>query len=136
MSRSTIAHLTLATRDVPRSSAFFTRTLGWEPIRRPGNIRPGNTEREAAWLRIAPGQELHLLEVADFAISDFEREFGRHIAIEFPVEDFDALRDRLLENGAELIDAIRPTPFARFFFRDPNGYVFEVVEAGHEAETE
>ena len=27
-----------------------------------------------------------------------------------------------------LIEPIRETPFARFFFRDPNGYVFEVVE--------
>ncbi|MBT6660319.1 MAG: glyoxalase, partial [Verrucomicrobia bacterium] len=49
------AHLTLATRDVIASRDFFAGTLGWEPIERPGNI-----DVEAAWLRIAPGQELHL----------------------------------------------------------------------------
>jgi hypothetical protein len=35
----------------------------------------------------------------------------------------------LLRHGATLIDAERPTPFARFFFRNPDGYVFEVVAA-------
>jgi hypothetical protein len=38
-------------------------------------------------------------------------------------------------HGATLIEPERPTPFARFFFRDPNGYVFEVVEADHAPET-
>ena len=59
-----IAHFTLATRDVPRASRFFESTLGWRPVSRPGNI-----PRVAAWLAIAPGQELHLVEVTDFAPS-------------------------------------------------------------------
>jgi catechol 2,3-dioxygenase-like lactoylglutathione lyase family enzyme len=124
------AHLTLATRDVEKTSAFFEKTLGWRPI-----LRPGNIGRDAAWLTISPGQELHLLRVDDFEPSPFEREFGRHLAVEYPVEDFPALRDRLIESGGELIDPIRETPFARFFFRDPNGYVFEVVDADRQVET-
>lgn len=32
------AHLTLATRDVEKSARFFELTLGWQPIRRPGNL--------------------------------------------------------------------------------------------------
>ena len=59
---SAFAHLTLATRDVARAAEFFTRTLDWRPIDRPGNIVMG-----AAWLEIAPGQQLHLLQVDDFA---------------------------------------------------------------------
>ena len=55
---------------------FFAETLDWEPIARPGNV-----EIDAAWLRVAPGQELHLLRVADFEASEFEREFGRHVAV-------------------------------------------------------
>lgn len=119
-----LAHLTLATRDVRKSEAFFAATLGWRPITRPNNIG-----RPAAWLAIAPGQELHLVEVADFATSSFENEFGRHVAINVPLAEFAGLKRRLLEHGAELIDPLRPTPFVRFFFRDPNGYVFEVVAA-------
>jgi hypothetical protein len=37
----------------------------------------------------------------------------------------------LQAQGATLIEPLRDTPFQRFFFRDPNGYVFEVVEEGH-----
>jgi catechol 2,3-dioxygenase-like lactoylglutathione lyase family enzyme len=124
------AHLTLATRDVPKSAAFFSRALGWRPI-----IRPGNIGRPAAWLEIAPGQELHLVEVPEFSPSAFEHEFGRHVALAVSHAEFELLKARLQEHGAKLIDPERPTPFARFFFRDPNGYVFEVVEAGHAAES-
>ena len=34
----------------------------------------------------------------------------------------------------ELITPVRPTPFERFFFRCPDGYVFEVVPAGRPTE--
>ena len=40
-----IAHFTLATRDVIATRDFFAETLGWEPIARPGNV-----EVDAAWL--------------------------------------------------------------------------------------
>ncbi len=119
-----ICHLTLATRDVERTRQFFENTLGWQSKNRPGNI-----PMRAAWLEIGGGQELHLVEVPDFAPSPFEREYGRHIAVSFPRAQFDVLRQRLRERGADVIEADRPTPFARFFFRDPNGYVFEVIEA-------
>jgi len=123
------AHLTLATSDVILSRDFFAGTLGWEPIERPGNI-----DVEGAWLRIAPGQELHLLRVLDFVPSEFEREFGRHVAVEYPADGFAGLKERLAKRGAELIDPIRETPFDRFFFRDPNGYIFEVVDANRTPE--
>ena len=119
----TFAHFTLATRDVPRSSRFFQRTLGWRSIDRPGNI-----EREAAWLEIGSGGQLHLLLVPEFEPSSFEAEFGRHIAVFHSGKDFPALKQRLVAEGAQLIDPQRETPFERFFFRDPNGYVFEVVD--------
>jgi catechol 2,3-dioxygenase-like lactoylglutathione lyase family enzyme len=117
-----LAHLTLATRDVRASLTFFSQALGWRPINRPGNIG-----RPAAWLEIAPGQELHLVEVAGFEPSPFEAEFGRHVAVAFPQSEFDALKQRLKNLGATLIEPERPTPFVRFFFRCPDGYVFEVV---------
>jgi catechol 2,3-dioxygenase-like lactoylglutathione lyase family enzyme len=125
-----LAHLTLATRDVPKSVAFYAATLGWRPITRPENIG-----RPAAWLEIAPGQELHLVEVVDFQPSPFEAEFGRHVAIAVPLAEFDERKRRLLAQGAELIQPERQTPFARFFFRDPNGYVFEIVAAERKPET-
>jgi catechol 2,3-dioxygenase-like lactoylglutathione lyase family enzyme len=118
-----LAHITLATRDVPGSAAFFEETLGWRPVARPGNIG-----RAAAWLAIASDVELHLVEAPEFEPSRFEQEFGRHIAVTFPRAEFASLQERLQARGATLIEPLRDTPFQRFFFRDPNGYVFEVVE--------
>jgi catechol 2,3-dioxygenase-like lactoylglutathione lyase family enzyme len=122
-----IAHVTLATRDVSGSAAFFRESLGWQPVARPGNI-----DMTAAWLQIAPGVELHLIEDRAFEPSPFEKEFGRHIAISFALAEFPTLKERLQSQGAVLIEPIRATPFARFFFRDPNGYIFEVIEENHD----
>ena len=117
-----IAHVTLATRDVRRASAFFAATLGWRPVDRPGNI-----PLPAAWLEVAPGQELHLVEVPDFEPSPFEREYGRHVAVAYPAEGFAGLKERLRQHGAELVAPLRPTASERFFFRTPDGYLFEVI---------
>ncbi len=122
-----LAHITLATRDVERSVDFFRDVLGWRRIGRPGNIGVA-----AAWLEIAPGYELHLVEDPEFEPSRFEREFGRHIAVTYPRAEFSGLKERLGARGAVLIEPLRETPFARFFFRDPNGYVFEIVEEEHD----
>jgi catechol 2,3-dioxygenase-like lactoylglutathione lyase family enzyme len=124
-----IVHITLATRDVRQTARFFEEALGWHPIERPGNI-----DVPAAWLEITPGQELHLIEKADFEPSPHEREYGRHLAVTFPRARFPLLKERLTRFGAELIVPTRATPFERFFFRDPNGYIFEIVEEEREPE--
>lgn len=117
-----IAHLTLATRDVPATALFFERTMRWPRVK-----VPVNTPLQAAWVQVGPRQQLHILRVDGFEPSPFEREFGRHFAVFHPLSDFTALKRRLVEHGAELVEPIRPTPFERFFFRDPNGYMFEVI---------
>ncbi len=122
--RMALAHLTLPTREVERTASFFERTLGY---RRAGV--PGNSPIEALWLDIGRGQTIHVFYVEGFAVSPFEHEFGRHVAVFHPLADFPALKARLVQAGAELIAPRRPTPFERFFFREPiNGYVFEVID--------
>ena len=92
---------------------------------------PSNSPVELSWLDIGHGQELHVFYVEGFVVSPFEAEFGRHVALFHPLADFPALRQRLTGAGAELIEPLRATSFARFFFREPiNGYVFEVIDAG------
>ena len=119
------AHLTLPTQDVERTSSFFEKTLGYSrwPV-------PGNSTVEALWLDLVRGQEMHVFFVEGFQVSPFESEFGRHVALFHPLADFPALKQRLLEQGAELVEPLRTTPFERFFFREPvNGYFFEVIDA-------
>jgi len=117
-----IAHITLLTKDIIPFKEFFIKTLHWQPIEKPGNIAV-----TAAWLQIAPGQELHILENKEFDSLKFEQEYGRHIAIRWPEHEFESLKQRLTQHGAEIITAKRPTSFARFFFRSPDNYIFEVV---------
>jgi catechol 2,3-dioxygenase-like lactoylglutathione lyase family enzyme len=117
------AHLTIAVRDARASAEFFQRTMLWKIIKLPSNV-----EIDAAWVEVAPGQQVHILSIPGYEPSPFEAEFGRHFAFFHPGQDFPALKQRLVENGATLIDPIRPTPFERFFFRDPNGYYFEIID--------
>jgi hypothetical protein len=120
------AHITLPTRFVERTAAFFERAFGYSrhPV-------PGNIPIEAFWLDIAPGQQIHVFYVEAFDVSPFESEFGRHVALFRPLEEFDGLKQRLIAEGAELIEPLRATSYERFFFREPvNGYVFEVIDQG------
>ena len=116
-------HFTLATRDPQKTGAFFEATLGDRQVE-----TPDNSPMDLCWLALGPGQQLHLVRVDDFEISEHEREFGRHIALFHELSDFDGLKQRLEENGARLIEPLRETPHQRFFFETPEGYVFEVIE--------
>jgi hypothetical protein len=119
-----LAHFTLATRDVEATARFIERTLRY--ARKP---LPANAIGPVVWFDLGGGQEMHVLHVDGFEISVHEAEFGRHVAVFHPRQDFAALKARLAAEGAALIDPIRPTPFERFFFREPvNGYVFEVID--------
>ena len=118
------AHLTLPTRDVDKTAQFFEKTLGYTRI-----PVPANSPVETVWLDIGRGQQMHVLYVEGFEVSPFEREFGRHVAVFYPLKQFTALKARLVEQGATLVEPLRATRFERFFFREPvNGYVFEVIE--------
>ena len=116
------AHLTLATRDVQATCRFYENTFDWKPLH-----APSNSPLKVGWLEMGRGQQIHILEVKDFEVSPFEREFGRHWAVFHPGNTMTELKRRLTEQGAQLVDPIRPTPFERFFFKDPNGYVVEVI---------
>ena len=72
---------------------------------------------------------MHVFYVEGFEVSPFENEFGRHVAVFYPRPQFEGLKQRLQQEGAEVFEPLRPTPFERFFFREPvNGYVFEVID--------
>ncbi len=120
------AHVTLPTQHVERTCAFLVKTLGLTRL-----PTPKNSPVPVYWLDLGNGQELHVFYVPEFEVSPFESEFGRHIALLHSATEFPAIKERLLAEGAELVDSLRATPFERFFFREPvNGYLFEVIDAG------
>lgn len=90
---------------------------------------PANSPIEVRWLDIGNGQELHVLFVEGFVVSPYEAEFGRHLALFHPLNDFPGVRQRIVEAGGRLVEPMRTTPFQRLFFRDPiNGYMFELID--------
>ena len=118
------AHLTLPSRDVARTAAFFESTFGWRR-----NPVPPNVPVETGWFDIGRGQEIHVFYVDGFETSPFEAEFGRHIALLHPLDGFEPLKSRLLAQGVTMIPEARTAPYERFFFREPvNGYVLEVID--------
>ncbi len=121
---TTFAHVTLGTQDVQQTAAFLEQTFGYARADVPPNV-----DRESVWLKLGGGQQMHIVFVEGFQVSPFEQEFGRHMALYFPVDRFPWLRAKLQELGAELVEPLRTTPFERIFFRDPvNGYFFEVID--------
>ncbi|UUO07295.1 VOC family protein [Blastopirellula sp. J2-11] len=121
-----LAHFTLATRDAETTASFFTQIFGWKRL----NV-PGNTDVLAIWLDIGQDQQMHVLQIEGFEVSPFEKEFGRHFAFFFPAAELPEIRDRLTAAGVMVIPPIRETPFERFFFQDPTGYMWEVIDRDH-----
>lgn len=120
-----LAHLTLATARVAATAQFLEEMLGYRR-----DAAPANSPVETVWLATGGGQQMHIVYVKDFAVSPFEGEFGRHIAILHPAAEMIALRERLAGAGAQVMEPLRPGERERFFFREPvNGYVFEVIGA-------
>lgn len=118
------AHLTLPTQRVEETTRFLEKTLGYR--RKPV---PANSPVDARWIDIGQGQELHVFFVEGFTVSPFEAEFGRHVALFHPLDDFPAVRQRITDAGGELVEPLRATPFERLFFREPiNGYLFELID--------
>ena len=54
-----LAHLTLATRQVQKTATFLEETLGY-----PRDPMPTNIPDEAAWLNLGRGQQIHLVHGA------------------------------------------------------------------------
>ena len=121
-----VLHFTLPTRFVKPTAQFLEQTLGYPRV-----MTPDNSPVEVVWLDAGGGVLLHVFFAEGFAVSPFEGEFGRHVAVSYSHAEFPELRKRLVEHGAELAAPIRHTASDRFFFREPvNGYVFE-VSASH-----
>ena len=120
----TLAHFTLATRDVDGSAEFFLDIMGWPEIPVPDNV-----EVKVRWLDLGRGAQMHVLGIDDFEVSPFEKEYGRHFAFFVSAARLADIKERLPRDyGIPVQPPLRETPFERFFFNDPNGYLIEVID--------
>ena len=104
---------------IPKGTAaearhFYEKMVGCEVVLRPpAIIPPGN------WFRLGPF-ELHTLEDPDFQAST------RHPA--FVVKDLIGVRNSLEAVGVRTKDTSKIEGRSRFFFYDPFGNRFELIE--------
>ena len=98
--------------------------MGWREI-----PVPDNGEVQVRWLDLGRGAQMHVLGIDDFEVSPFEKEYGRHCAFFVATERLADIKKRLPRDyGIPIQPPLRPTPFERFFFNDPNGYLIEVID--------
>ena len=101
-----------------KARSFYATCLGLREIPKPEPIRG----RGGVWFD-AGGLDVHVSVEENRSGADVQRHFG----LECP--DVDAVRPRLTAAGIETEDG-RPTPWKRFFVRDPFGNRIEIHEAG------
>ena len=119
-----LAHFTIATRDVDGTAAFFLDLMRWPEIPVPDNV-----EVKVRWLDLGEGAQMHVLGIDDFEASPFEKEYGRHFAFFVSAERLADIKERVPRDyGIPIQPPLRATPFERFFFNDPNGYLIEVID--------
>ena len=119
-----LAHFTIPTRDVDGTTEFFLNLMGWREIPVPDNV-----EVQVRWLDLGRGAQMHELGIDDFEVSPFEKEYGRHFAFFVSADRLVDIKERLPRDyGIPVQPPLRATPFERFFFNDPNGYLIEVID--------
>jgi catechol 2,3-dioxygenase-like lactoylglutathione lyase family enzyme len=103
----------VATDDFGRSMRFFRDVLGLEVWVQ---------GEEQAILKTQSGQQLEV-----FGRGEREKELTASPVVGFEVDDIDAARDELRQNGIELIgDVGRWNGFAWQYFRSADGHIFEI----------
>ena len=104
----------ITSNDIPRSKEFY-RLLGLEERMDLGwTVILGPSER--------PDVQLLLMERDESALVNPDISIG--------VEDVDAVHEKMVTAGAEIVHSLRDEPWGvrRFFVRDPNGKIVNVVQ--------
>ncbi len=106
-------HVAVVVSDVSRSSRFYGKLIGLDPVPRPAFPFPG------AWFRIGSDQELHLIGEDD-ASAPRARAGGEHFALR--VDDVDSAAATLKERRVAIQGPIvRPDGARQIFVEDPDG---------------
>ena len=128
-------HVVLWVRDPEASADFFEKAVGMEPVRlsefSAGAVPfPSVRLNEETILDLMPLTMAERMKMLPGSVESSGHPVN-HVCVALPGDEFDALRARLEEHGAPVSDIARDSFGARgmarrsFYFRDPDGNVFE-----------
>jgi catechol 2,3-dioxygenase-like lactoylglutathione lyase family enzyme len=115
-------HVTVPTQCFDATVDFFSRIVEFPLIDRPTDI-----PLRACWFDAGNGQAVHIVEIEDQTETATEREFGRHVAFNFPLARWLRIKNQLEREHIEIVPPLRHSTVSRFFVYDPNGYCFEFL---------
>jgi len=118
-----IHHVSLIVHDTQRSLAFYEGVLGLQSSHdRPDMAFPG------AWLDVAEGQQIHLLEVPNpYADVDLPVHGGRDRHAAFHIQGMQQLVEQLEQAGVDY--TLSRSGRKALFCRDPDDNTLEFIEA-------
>lgn len=114
-----LQHIALHVADVGRSSRFYQRVLGLEPIPRP------DFPFEGAWFQLGPEQQLHLIAGRERPVAAGSR--SNHFAL--MVNALQKVVEQLEDEGLEYKGPKQNAGGVwQVFISDPDGYCIEFFE--------
>jgi catechol 2,3-dioxygenase-like lactoylglutathione lyase family enzyme len=115
-------HISRTTRNVEASVEFYRDLLGFRELSRPPFSFRG------AWL-FGFGIQIHIIENAEYREARQEIDSkGDHIA--FRVEDTEAIKERLTQEGIPFIFKVNAGGIPQVFIHDPDGHQVELAVVG------
>jgi len=118
MQFSQIQHCSLVVQNLERAAAFYRDVLGLTEIEIPSTFKPAGLK--VRWFRLG-SQQIHILEG-----TENQRNSQHHMALQ--VDDAQAARSWVKEKGCNIQETILIPGADRFFVRDPEGNLIEIIE--------
>ena len=118
MQFSQIQHCSVVVQNLEHAAAFYRDVLGLTEIKIPSTFKPAGLK--VRWFRLG-SQQIHLL-----AGIENQPNSQHHMALQ--VDDAQAARVWMKEKGVEVEETILIPGADRFFVRDPDDNLIEIIE--------
>lgn len=118
MQFSQIQHCSVVVQNLERAAAFYRDVLGLTEIEIPSTFKPAGLK--VRWFRLGI-QQIHLLQGAEN-----QPDSQHHMALQ--VDDAQTARLWIKEKGLNIQETVLIPGADRFFVRDPDGNLIEIIE--------
>jgi glyoxylase I family protein len=118
MQFSRIQHCSLVVQDLERAAEFYHDVLGLTEIQIPSTFKPAGLN--VRWFRLG-SQQIHIL-----LGNENQPNSQHHMALQ--VDDAQAARSWMKEKGVDIEETILIPGADRFFVRDPDSNLIEIIE--------